>query len=127
VRIAGDYAELPWASVGAPSLRSAAAAHPRPYEADAVRYLNGGTLLVAAPAVAYDVLEEERILLGSTGLLTDGEWLWSTHLAHYLSRYHVELDPDFLVHARARAWRPGQPTEVQLDRLIEEVLLHPPA
>ncbi|MFF9458669.1 hypothetical protein [Streptomyces flaveolus] len=47
-------------------------------------------------------------------MLTDGQWLWYSDLAHYVERYHVTLDERFIQHARNQHWTPPQLTPAEL-------------
>ena len=47
---------------------------------------------------------------GGLSLMTDGDWLWYSDLAHYVERYHVRLDARFVEHARRRDWQPRRLT-----------------
>jgi hypothetical protein len=66
------------------------------------------------PGLEYDVLRPTvKITLKRFGdlpslhphcLLTDGDWLWPSVLLYYVFQYHLQIDADFIDHARANQW-----------------------
>ncbi|MFF0463783.1 hypothetical protein [Streptomyces mexicanus] len=99
-------------------MRTAAPQH----EGDLVQYLRAGTTLVATPSVVPDVLSETGALIGGLHLLTDGHWLWYSDLAHHVWRYHVELDPAFIEHARSNNWTVPQVGDQHLEAMVTLLL-----
>ncbi|MFD7996091.1 hypothetical protein [Streptomyces mexicanus] len=116
--VVGAFRELAYGRPDGPSIRSAAPQH----EGDLVRYLRAGTTLVATPSVVPDVLSETGALIGGLHLLTEGHWLWYSDLAHYVSRYHVELDPAFIEHARSDNWTVPQVGDQHLEAMVTLLL-----
>jgi hypothetical protein len=70
-----------------------------------VGYLRAGVVLAATTTLARDVLSPVNAVIGGLHLLTDGRWCWYSDLAHYVERYHVALDPQFITHARPTTGR----------------------
>ncbi|MER6299910.1 hypothetical protein ABT247_10100 [Kitasatospora sp. NPDC001539] len=100
----GDFQELEHGRPDGPSLRSAVRAQGPADARELVRYLRAGTVLAATTTLVRDVLSSEGDVIGGLHLLTDGCWLWSSDLAHYVERHHVALDPRFIAHARSNGW-----------------------
>ncbi|WP_256341606.1 hypothetical protein [Streptomyces sp. TLI_105] len=69
----------------------------------------------------HDVLSSDREPIDVLRLHTDGQWLWYSDLAHYVERYHIALDEEFLQHARNRNFTPPQLSHADLLK-IEETL-----
>ncbi|MFJ3791485.1 hypothetical protein [Kitasatospora sp. NPDC090091] len=113
----GGFRELKYGSPDGPSIRTAVRAAAPEHEGDLVRYLRAGTALVLMPAAVPDVLSETGAFIGGLHLLTDGHWLWYSDLAHYVGRYHVELDPAFVEHARSNNWTVPQVSDEHLDAM----------
>ncbi|MET9516027.1 hypothetical protein [Streptomyces sp. NPDC002994] len=85
------------------------------------QYLRAGTVLAATGARLYDVLSPGRELIGGLRLLTDGQWFWYSDLAHYVERYHVAVNEQFLQHARRRNWNPPRLSHTDLDGIQERL------
>ncbi|MGW1089226.1 hypothetical protein ACWD4L_23635 [Streptomyces sp. NPDC002596] len=113
-RFLGEFRELQHGRPDGPSLHTCARSKGDPHEEDLVRYLRNGSALAATGSTVYDVLSPTNELIGALHLLTDGEWYWHTDLAHYVERYHVPLDDDFVDHARLRGWSPPELSEAEL-------------
>ncbi|MFJ7157070.1 hypothetical protein ACIQUQ_19250 [Streptomyces sp. NPDC101118] len=118
-RYLGGYRELDHGNPGGPSLRDAVRDRPGPDEAGLVRYLRAGAVLAAATSDVYDVLAPGHERIDGLRVLTDGAWCWYSDLAHYVERYHVALDEEFVRRAREHGWTPPVPTEDDLRRLEE--------
>lgn len=59
------------------------------------RYLRSGLELIDVMEVSRDVLDGAAIV-ESASVLGDGRWIWREDLAHYVEKYRVALDPEFL-------------------------------
>ncbi|MFJ3795659.1 hypothetical protein ACIPSJ_05180 [Streptomyces sp. NPDC090088] len=118
----GGFRELEYGSPDGPSIRAAARMAAPGYEGDLVRYLRAGTALVATPSAVPDVLSETGAFIRGLHLLTDGQWLWYSDLAHYVERYHVELDPTFIEHARSNNWTVPQVSNEHLEAMVTSLI-----
>ncbi len=78
--------------------------------------------MVATPSVVPDVLSETGASSGGLHLLTEGHWLWYSDLTHYVWRYHVELDPAFIEHARSDNWTVPQVGDQHLEAMVTLLL-----
>ncbi|MEV7489056.1 MULTISPECIES: hypothetical protein [Streptomyces] len=116
--IGGSFRELEYGSPDGPSIRTAVRLAAPKHEGDLVQYLHAGSTLVATPSAAPDVLSESGAIIGGLHLLTDGHWLWYSDLAHYVRRYHVELDPAFIEHARGNNWSAPQISDERLEAMV---------
>jgi hypothetical protein len=58
-----------------------------------IHYLISGTRLLVALKVSKCQMCDQ--LLGTTGL-TDGEWTWTSQLAHYVSEHNLKLPEEFV-------------------------------
>jgi hypothetical protein len=124
-----------------PSLRSLVSEQPRGDEAKILQYLQQGVFGCFYPdaGLGRDVLEPGKkvdrqlsndalglpsasafgpcsSVIEPSSVLTDGVWLWPGVLAYYVARYHVQVDPQFIDHARANNWTIQQ-AEVRLENL----------
>ncbi|MFD7528650.1 hypothetical protein ACFV8E_13830 [Streptomyces sp. NPDC059849] len=116
--IVGSFRELEYGSPDGPSIRAAVRPAAPEHEGDLVRYLRAGSTLVATPSAVPDVLSAGGAFIGGLHLLTDGHWLWYSDLAHYVGRYHVELDPAFIEHARGNNWSVPQISDERLEAMV---------
>ncbi|MDG9688299.1 hypothetical protein QC334_37190 [Streptomyces sp. DH18] len=116
--IVGGFRELEHGSPDGPSIWTAVRPAAPEHEGDLVRYLHAGSTLVATPSAVPDVLSESGAIIGGLHLLTDGHWLWYSDLAHYVGRYHVELDPAFIEHARGSNWSVPQISNDRLEAMV---------
>ncbi|MET8976992.1 hypothetical protein ABZX85_15360 [Streptomyces sp. NPDC004539] len=114
----GGFRELEHGSPDGPSIRDAVRAAAPGYEGELVRYLRTGTTVAAAPAAVPDVLSGTGAFIGGLHLLTDGHWLWYSDLAHYVERYHVEIEPAFVEHARGHGWTVPQVSGERLEAMV---------
>ncbi len=118
----GDFRELEHGRPDGPSLRSAVRAQEAPYARDLVQYLRNGAVLAATTTLARDVLSPDKAMIGGLHLLTDGQWLWYSDLAHYVEHHHVALDRQFIQHAQSNDWAAPELSHVDLSAL-EAMLL----
>jgi hypothetical protein len=114
VSFVGEFNELEHGNPDGPSLRSAVRDHAGMYAHELVAYLRSGAVLAATVAVVRDVLAPDSAAIGGLQVLTDGRWLWYSDLAHYVDRYHVELDPRFVAHAQRSNWTIPQVSRAEL-------------
>ncbi|MEU2619577.1 hypothetical protein ABZ642_15735 [Streptomyces sp. NPDC007157] len=114
----GDFKELEYGRRDGLSIRAAVRATASEHEGHLVRYLRAGTVLVATPSAVPDVLSETGSFIGGLHLLTDGHWLWYSDLAHYVGRYHVQLDPAFVEHARCNGWTVPEVSDEHLEAMV---------
>jgi len=70
-----------------------------------LRYLRSGDVVAVSPGILRDVLDDERPIIGSPKVLTDGVWTWPGELAYYVERYHIELPGAFVERIQSNAWR----------------------
>ena len=76
-------------------------------DADALAaYLRGGSIVVVVLGVEFDC-QNESVIAGTLSMLSDGHWIWPDYLAYYVSRYGIELAPEFLAHVQSRSWKSG--------------------
>ncbi|MFC8454602.1 hypothetical protein [Kitasatospora sp. NPDC057223] len=100
----GDFRELGHGRPDGPSLRAAAGVREPAHARELIQYLRSGVVLAATAGLTHDVLSPDRTVIGGLSLLTDGQWLWYSDLAHYVEHHHVALDPRFVAHAQSRDW-----------------------
>ena len=112
VRLFGLFRELEGESPEEPSIRDSVSASPTEFDGRIVEYLRRGTLFVACPAVATDVLSDAEEPIGSPHLVTDGVWAWRADLAFYVDRYHLRLPLAFVAHMEANNWAPPPRVDV---------------
>ncbi|MFE7332664.1 hypothetical protein ACFU8W_49155 [Streptomyces sp. NPDC057565] len=120
--VVGNFRELGRGWPDGPSLRAAVRDEAPAHASELVEYLRNGTILLAATTLVHDVLSPSNAVIGGWQLLTDGRWLWHSDLAYYVERYHVVLDPRFLVHAQRNDWTVPELPDAEL-LALEAVLL----
>ena len=102
----GFFCELKHGDPSGPSLKNAvqSVAH---YDKDCiVKYIRSSILIIGSPGVVRDVLDPAAPAIGASNILTDGEWAWPEDLAHYVSKYNVDLPRDFIKTLQSRAYQP---------------------
>ena len=67
-------------------------------------YLKGGTQLFLVPAIATDLLSDQRRLIAPPHIYTDGEWAWSAEALYYIEQYHIDIPTDLRVRMAEYAW-----------------------
>jgi hypothetical protein len=71
---------------------------------DVIGYLTSGHGLIDTMDATQDVLGSDEWTIGSSSILTDGEWLWRKDLAFYVGKYNVRLPDEFLRTIRANQY-----------------------
>lgn len=94
----GWYRELRHGDPSGPSLHDAEALAPAVQER-VLAHLGAGRVVLAAPGLVTDVVTGAPV--GPLSLLTDGEWVWPSDLAHYVETRHSPLPPAFVEHVVA--------------------------
>jgi hypothetical protein len=61
-------------------------------------YLDGGAMVLRAPTLMDDHLDDTRRGCVPVTFMTDGEWVWSDEHRYYLQQYGILPEPDFLRH-----------------------------
>lgn len=118
----GMFAEFGYGDPGVPRMRDAVRPTASANEQPLVRYLLNGQGVIDVMEWSNDVLDGAHV--DHTGsMATDGDWFWREDLAHYVAKYHLELDPSFLSHVAARNYDPPQLDDEALRRATEEVFL----
>ncbi|GGV33794.1 hypothetical protein GCM10010182_66980 [Actinomadura cremea] len=117
-RFLGRFRELPHGTPDGPSLRAAVRPRGDEHEELLVRYLRAGTMFAVTTSLVPDVLSDSEKPIARLAILTDGQWFWSSDLAHYVERYHVRLDPRFVHQVRAREGDPPELSEAEIESLI---------
>ncbi|MEU6106547.1 hypothetical protein, partial [Streptomyces flaveolus] len=118
-RFIGEFRELEHGRPDGPSLHAAVRDEGDQDEQFLARYLSAATIVSMSGTAVHDVLSPGREFIGALSLLTDGQWLWYSDLAHYVERYHVILDERFMQHARNQDWIPPQLTPAELAAIDE--------
>ncbi|GAA3841343.1 hypothetical protein GCM10022243_04650 [Saccharothrix violaceirubra] len=78
--------------------------HRQPVNADEKQlllgFLRGGVVVLAGRGHAPDLMHPEREQRVPMTYLTDGRWVWSESVTHYLEHYDIAPDNNFLAHIR---------------------------
>lgn len=82
------------------------------------RYLRSGLGLIDVMELRPDVLDGTRIA-ESASILGDGQWVWREDLAHYVEKYRVALDPEFLASIVRQV---ESPSDERLEQIIGEAM-----
>lgn len=110
----GFFSELRHGDDDGISIKTLLNATARENEAEQVRYLENGVVLVACTGLVKDVLNPANGIIGSPHVLTDGVWAWPMDLAYYVKKYHVKLPEDLIQHMKNNGWNPPAETEINL-------------
>ncbi len=70
-----------------------------------VGYLESGTEMVSVGAVMHDLLDAGRGEIGPCVVYTDGVWLWTSDVIHYVSSYRLRVPDSFAAHMECNGWR----------------------
>ena len=99
MRLVGFYREFQIVDNGAyaGNIHDVVRPNPSVDEAEVLSYLNGGARVVEFMEAARDVISGDNYVTAGSSLVTDGLWVWRLDLAHYVARYHLELDREFLL------------------------------
>ncbi|TQV86653.1 hypothetical protein [Aliikangiella coralliicola] len=81
---------------------------------DTVSYLEAGVAIFVSPGLSVDVLSEDKEIIGTMEIRTDGEWAWPSDLTHYLTKYKVELPQNFIDHIKRQK---SPPQNIDVSRL----------
>jgi hypothetical protein len=87
-------------------------------ETEIVQYLKDGVPILDIMEGTRDVIADDTVISGGSSILGDGTWVWREDLAHYVGRYHIKLDEDFVRHVKTVDFRVPP---LQNDRAIELV------
>lgn len=91
----GFFLEFSGATGPGLSMREAVRKIPAVNEDEVVNYLRTGLPVIDVMERRLDVLDGSAV--AETGsILTDGQWYWREDLAHYVAKYHLDLDRAFL-------------------------------
>ena len=118
LRHVGYFRELDRRISSGPTLEDSRSDTPLVQEDRVVAYLRDAPVVMASPELLTDVLDPS-VGIGTLAVHSDGEWTWRSDLAYYVERYHVRLDPDFVVHLAARDWSPPAAVGITADDLFD--------
>lgn len=118
---AGLFSELAHGDRGGPSLREARGLLPPELKAPAAGYLAGGAVLATSGVLVRDWFTEAPGI-AIQELQTDGEWVWSRDLAHYVQVHAVDLPQEFLARMKGQGWQCPEISEEQLIALADAYL-----
>ncbi|GLY00690.1 hypothetical protein [Actinoplanes sp. NBRC 101535] len=90
-----------------------------------LRYLEQGRVLVSTPAREPDVFDPDAGGLIPMTFRTDGRWIWTDAVMHYLSMYALSPDPELLDHIRGREHTFTEPSEVATHRALRSLISVP--
>jgi len=82
------------------------------------RYLRSGLGLIDVMELRPDVIDGTRIS-ESASILGDGDWVWREDLAHYVEKYRIALEPDFLASIVRQV---ETPSDQRLEQIIGEAM-----
>ncbi|TQF16441.1 hypothetical protein FJV41_08130 [Myxococcus llanfairpwllgwyngyllgogerychwyrndrobwllllantysiliogogogochensis] len=120
MRHAGLFKELTPELLDAPSLAEAKEGLPVEDRARAAAYLRQASVLSASSGCDDDWFTgEKNVALRYSR--TDGAWIWTDVLAHYVEKHGVALPQDLLEHMRAQDWHCPVLTQQQLIEVSEEL------
>jgi hypothetical protein len=108
----GFFSELPKADA-IRVLRENLGEGPQMDEERILNYLRTGTQMVAVAGVVFDLLAKDESIIGPPHEFSDGEWLWSADVLHYVMHYHLRVPEGFVSHMRGNNWVPRVPGNIQ--------------
>ncbi|MET8798580.1 TNT domain-containing protein [Nocardia sp. NPDC004568] len=83
-------------------------------EADVQRvlhYLDTAYAVIAGRGFDPDLFDPAGPADVPTGYHTDGTWIWTASVPHYLAKHGIPPEPDLVAHIRANQFTPPQPNE----------------
>lgn len=86
-----------------------------------VAYLRGGEVVLDVMELTPDVIDGS-VLVESASLLTDGVWYWREDLPHYVAKYHLSIDANFLDEIASRDYATQRLSEGHLEIAAREVI-----
>lgn len=86
-----------------------------------IAYLESGHPLLDVMESCPDVLDSKLSIRGGSSVLTDGEWIWRWDLIHYVRRYDLGLQDDFVSYVRDNSYRVPEVSSGVLVALSSEV------
>jgi hypothetical protein len=104
----------------ADEVRAAMTGSEQPWEQAALSYLEQGRWIIMSMSYPHDLLDPDGPEVDQRQSFTDGVWMWSGMLIHYLRNYHVTLPAEFLEHMAAQDWVVPALSDDQIHALIEE-------
>jgi hypothetical protein len=119
LRWVGNFKEFPHTDRKGPSLKECLSDTPHEDEQHIIHYLDHGVVLAASAGIAYDVLSDQRKVIGTPHIMTDGEWTWSAVLSYYVRYYHCRLPDEFIHHMRSKQWSPPSKDMIDMRELSE--------
>jgi hypothetical protein len=102
-----------------PSLRASRGGLDRTIMASAANYLSGGMYLWATGGTTSDVFSGATIVKG--GIQTDGEYVWSATLTHYVRTYGIAIPTEFISRMESNAWRCPPVSESRAQELSSQL------
>jgi hypothetical protein len=100
-----------------PSITEAISESPQEHEEKIVAYLRNGICLGARGCYVADVLDPSSKVPLNAHLYTDGTYLWTLDIAHYVEKYHLRLLSDFVAHMASMNWKAPTKEQVDVDSL----------
>jgi hypothetical protein len=102
-----------------------AADRPRLVDAEERRrvlaFLDGGFVLLSGGPLIPDELHPDRPRVVPVGYATDGVWIWSATLRHYVAEHGISPESDFLAHVRRCGYRTAVPSAEQVEQAGAEL------
>ena len=83
-----------------------------PDESAIVSYLSHGTMVAAVAGPAIDLLSEDESLIDPPHIFTDGEWIWSGDVRHYVEKYHLRVPDEFKNRMSEVGWIPPKVVDI---------------
>ncbi|HEX6357639.1 TNT domain-containing protein [Actinophytocola sp.] len=80
-----------------------------------VKYLTTAHVVMGGRGYDPDVFDPEGTPDVPAAYLTDGTWIWTASVPHYLTKHGVPPEPDLVAHIRANGFTPPQPDEATKD------------
>jgi hypothetical protein len=82
-------------------------------------YLDGGAVVLRAPALMDDHLDETRKGRVPLTFMTDGEWVWSDEHRYYLQQYGILPETELLRQMEQRSYQTPAVTDDERKRALE--------
>jgi hypothetical protein len=84
-----------------------------------MRYLDGGTVVLRAPSLMDDHLDERRKGCVPIVFMTDGEWVWSEEHRYYLQHHGILPETDFVRQMEGHHYRTPTVTDAGQREALE--------
>ncbi|MDX1908639.1 MAG: hypothetical protein SF053_16500 [Bacteroidia bacterium] len=94
---------------------------PDSVDENVLKYLKNGTNLASHRGMDKDIFNDEKMILGTFSLYTDGYWIWHWYITYYYEHYRIALPFAFLQTAQNNHFMIPDFNEEQRRELVRQM------